>query len=147
MKMNMKTLLRILLRHPAVFRMLLSCREFPSRMKGRMQFYRDIRTYQKLNRTSFVLERKYIYPCLTDRYQNAGTEGPYFWQDLWCARLIAENDPPEHYDIGSRIDGFIAHLACFRENIHLIDVRPFDMNIPGVDFRQADATSLGGGIG
>lgn len=141
MKMN---LLKILFRNLGAFEILTLFREIPYQIKGRLQFNRDKKAYKKCNSTNFIVNYRYVYPCLTDRYKDAGTGGGYFWMDLWCARLIAENNPHEHYDIGSRLDGFIAHLASFRGNIHLIDIRALDMDIPGVAFKQEDATNLQG---
>ena len=46
-------------------------------------------------------------------------------------------------DIGSRIDGFVAHLLTFMP-VTLIDVRPLPASVPGLDFVCADATSLSG---
>ncbi len=43
-------------------------------------------------------------------------------------------------DIGSRVDGFVAHVASFRE-IEVFDVRPITTQIPGVVFKQADFMS------
>lgn len=119
----------------------------PRYIKGKKKFKKDIKLYTEMNRRdSLKIEKKYMYPCLTDYRNSAGRLGVYFWQDLWAARLIAKNSSEEdaHYDIGSRIDGFISHLASFRGNIHLIDIRPLDIQIPGVDFKQADATNLDG---
>lgn len=31
-----------------------------------------------------------------------------------------------HYDVGSRVDGFIAHLLTFNQKVCLIDIRPMD---------------------
>ena len=87
---------------------------------------------------------QYKFPCLLDRFAHAGSLGSYFWQDLWAAKKIYERNPKEHYDIGSRVDGFIGHLAAFRGNIKLIDIRPMENVIPGVEFVQADATDLNG---
>lgn len=81
-------------------------------------------------------------PQYGDRFENAGNLSPYFWQDLWAAKLVANNNPVKHYDIGSRVDGFIAHLASFRDNIVLIDIRPMESEIKGVKFFKADATNL-----
>ena len=50
--------------------------------------------------------------------------------------------PQKHFDIGSRIDGFIGNLATFHDDIVLIDVRPLDRYIPSVSFIQTDATNL-----
>ena len=115
------------------------------RIKGYIDYKKDYSLYQMKNKNErFRINRQYLYPILTERYADAGEIRSYFWQDLWAAKLIEREKPLIHHDIGSRIDGFVAHLASFRENIVLIDIRPFDMIIPGVDFIQADATSLEG---
>lgn len=86
-----------------------------------------------------------LYPCLHDRYEEGGTtNSDYFWQDLLVARHIYEASPNRHIDVGSRVDGFVAHVACFR-NIEVFDVRPVYTKIPGVTFHKAnlmDASSL-----
>jgi SAM-dependent methyltransferase len=77
-------------------------------------------------------------PCLHDRYEEGGsTKSEYFWQDLLVARWIFEAKPHRHVDVGSRVDGFVAHLASYRE-IEVFDVRPISTRIPGVVFKQAD---------
>ena len=77
-------------------------------------------------------------PCLHDRYAAGGaTTGEYFWQDLLVARAIYESNPIKHVDIGSRVDGFVAHLASFRD-CEVFDVRPISTFVPSVIFRQAD---------
>ncbi|WP_237416225.1 hypothetical protein [Helicobacter saguini] len=76
----------------------------------------------------------------------------YFVQDIWGARKVykermrrffdsLESGPKDsiesslrqssqklksfiHYDVGSRVDGFIAHLLTFNQNVCLIDIRP-----------------------
>ena len=106
---------------------------------------KDLKKYNELTpRTTMVYDEKYNKFCYSDKYAQAGEVRNYFWQDLWAARLIYQNNPVKHYDIGSRIDGFIAHLLTFRKDIVLIDVRPMEEKIPGVNFIQADATNLNG---
>ncbi|MGO9897024.1 MAG: DUF268 domain-containing protein [Bryobacteraceae bacterium] len=79
-----------------------------------------------------------FYPCLTDRYEEAGeASGAYFNQDLLVARRIFEANPRRHIDIGSRIDGFVAHVAVFRK-IEVIDVRPLRQMPGNISFLQAD---------
>lgn len=79
-----------------------------------------------------------ILPCLYDWYEEGGaTKNEYFLQDLHVARQIHLTNPLKHVDIGSRIDGFVAHVASFRE-IEVFDIRPVTALIPGVIFRQAD---------
>lgn len=82
------------------------------------------------------------YPCLTDREAGASSLGEYFWQDLFVARRILDANPRRHVDVGSRIDGFIAHLACVRV-VEVYDIRPLDARIPNVRFRQWDLTDGG----
>jgi SAM-dependent methyltransferase len=85
---------------------------------------------------------RHIYPILTDRESAAGTaRGHYFHQDLWAAKKIYEARPTEHIDIGSRVDGFIAHLLVFR-HVKIIDIRKLPDTVPGLTFIQADATNL-----
>lgn len=78
------------------------------------------------------------FPCMLDRYESAGSlPKHYFHQDLWAARKVYQNNPEHHIDVGSRIDGFIAHILTFRD-VEILDVRPMTSNISGITFRQAD---------
>lgn len=86
--------------------------------------------------TAFPLGR--AYPCLGDRSSASGTaRGHYFHQDLLVARRIHAGKSLRHIDVGSRLDGFVAHVAAFRE-IEVIDIRTPPRAIPNVTFRQAD---------
>ena len=76
-------------------------------------------------------------PILTEWDEAAGAMGAYFFQDLLVARWICEDSPKRHVDVGSRIDGFIGHLAVFRE-VEVIDIRPQPLVVPNVVFHQLD---------
>ncbi len=81
------------------------------------------------------------YPCFSDRFDKSGSMPlHYFYQDLYCARKLFKNNPHKHVDIGSRIDGFVAHAAVFRE-IEVIDIRDIKDKIPDVHFIRADLMS------
>ena len=81
---------------------------------------------------------RFSMPCLGDRYEASGnTRGHYFYQDLLVARRIFERNPVRHVDVGSRVDGFVAHVASFRE-IEVFDIRPLALAIPSIVFRQMD---------
>lgn len=92
------------------------------------------------------------HPCLADRAAPAGElDKHYFLQDLHAARLVLARRPARHIDVGSRVDGFVAHLAVFM-NVEALDVRPLVSPDPAITFRQADLTAddfdagrLGGG--
>lgn len=108
-------------------------RRFLRSFRGLPQFVRDWVKFRKgyTGRLSFM-------PCLHDRYEEGGTtKSEYFWQDLLVARMIFEARPENHVDVGSRVDGFVAHVASFRE-IEVFDVRPMTTQIPGVIFKQAN---------
>jgi hypothetical protein len=80
------------------------------------------------------------YPCLTDRLDKSGVaKGHYFHQDLLVAHLVYKSNPVRHMDVGSRVDGFVAHVAVFRE-IEVFDIRPIASNARNIIFHQKDIT-------
>jgi hypothetical protein len=81
-----------------------------------------------------------LVPALSDAHLESGVaKGHYFHQDLWAAREVFKRHPKRHIDVGSRIDGFVAHLLCFRE-VEVIDIRPLNSVVPGLTFVRADIT-------
>lgn len=82
------------------------------------------------------------YPVFWDRGDQAGSaRGHYFHQDLLVAREIFERQPRRHIDVGSRIDGFVAHVASFRD-VEVLDVRPLDSAVRGITPIQHDLMAL-----
>lgn len=79
-----------------------------------------------------------FFPMPADRFDNSGVaNGQYFHQDLLVANLVHEANPRRHVDVGSRVDGFVAHVAAFRE-IEVFDIRPLRSSSHNIIFRQAD---------
>lgn len=80
-----------------------------------------------------------IWPCLGERSAPAGnSHSAYFYQDLHVAQRIFLNNPKRHMDVGSRIDGFVAHVAAFRK-IFVLDIRPLNNDkLPNIDFTQCN---------
>jgi hypothetical protein len=77
-------------------------------------------------------------PCFHDREAFAGVAtGHYFHQDLLVARRIHERRPIKHVDVGSSVEGFVAHVAVFRE-IEVFDIRPIVNKTRGITFIQKD---------
>ncbi len=104
-------------------------------LRGLPRYLRDLAQFRRDYAGQFSL-----LPCLHDWDAEAGdTTSEYFWQDLLVARKICAANPKKHVDVGSRVDGFVAHLASFRE-IEIFDVRPMAACIPGVTFKQLDMT-------
>lgn len=79
------------------------------------------------------------YPILSDFTSPAGdAKGHYFHQDLLVASRIFQNRPQRHIDIGSRVDGFIAHVASFRL-VECIDIRNLQLSVhKNIRFLRAD---------
>lgn len=108
------------------------------------RFWRDLRAYRAKSAAAgvFHLEVRRIRPILHEFSDQAGAaSGHYFYQDLWAARKIFAAQPATHLDVGSRLDGFVAHLLTFMP-VTVIDIRPLQSTIEGLTFMQADATDL-----
>lgn len=84
----------------------------------------------------------FVFPIVTDYKDSAGVaSGHYFHQDLLVAQYIHENSPIRHIDIGSRIDGFVAHVASFRK-IEVFDIRTLkNLDHPNIEYSQVDLMS------
>lgn len=109
-----------------------------SNLLGLRFYYRDLNKLKKQrgNDLTFPFGKK--YPVLGERYAKSGTmQGHYFHQDLYVAHKIYENNPRRHIDIGSRTDGFVAHVAVFR-SIEIIDIREQNSKVNNITFLQAD---------
>ncbi len=117
----------------------------PFKASGKIhKFLSHLRKYNKLNtRKDFHASPNNFYFCLNDWDDQAGSLGVYFYQDLWAAKKIFALKPSEHFDIGSRVDGFIAHVLPFMP-LTMIDIRPLPEKVEGLKFIQADATNLEG---
>jgi hypothetical protein len=93
--------------------------------------------YKQFEKLGGVVTHKYA--IFIDYDDQAGSaSGDYFHQDLLVASFVHNNSPVRHIDIGSRIDGFVAHVASFRR-IDVMDVR--DLNATGhqnISFIKAD---------
>ena len=108
-------------------------------MRGLPHFFRNLSLLKKQKKFAvkeFPFGKSYY--GLDDRFsESGGANGHYFHQDLLVARRIHYNNPSIHVDVGSRIDGFVAHVASFRP-IEVFDIRPLSSEIPNVKFTQSD---------
>jgi len=82
-----------------------------------------------------------FHPMLNDSSEQAGiSKGHYFQQDLLVASYIYKSNPETHIDIGSRIAGFVAHVASFRK-IQIIDIRNLnEIGHENISFIKLDLT-------
>ena len=119
-------------------------RLFVRNMRGLPAFILDLKRYSRMNASNntFRVTFRDMYPILHDREAGAGTiGGHYFHQDLWAAKKVFSRHPHRHVDIGSRIDGFVAHVLVFVP-VTLVDIRPVESTLNGLTFIQDDATDL-----
>ena len=123
-------------------RLISLCREFgfdPIRTYkafiGIHQYIFDFIKYRVKSKNEKIL----LSPIFGDFNAEAGSaDGHYFWQDLLCAQWINHENPSNHLDIGSRVDGFIAHLLASRE-VTLVDVRPLTAEVPNLKIEIGSA--------
>lgn len=121
--------------------------QFRNALLGMRNFRRMKRTLKnQANGSTFkeVFPLGSGYPCYNDHNDNAGTAaGHYFHQDLIVARDIFKKAPIRHIDVGSSVNGFVSHVASFRE-IDVIDIRPLGSQINGINFVQKDVMEPAG---
>lgn len=110
---------------------------FFSRICDYPRFIKDLLCWKKLGGNINIL-----FPVVGEWRESSGMcKGHYFHQDLLVARLVFENNPQRHIDIGSRVDGFVAHVASFRE-IEVFDVRDLQIAHHRIKFRRTDLMAL-----
>jgi len=113
-----------------------------SRWRALPYYFRNIFLYSKLNKTSFRIKTLNLLPVLTDRFAKAGfIGGHYFFQDLWAANYLYDNNIREIIDIGSRIDGYIVHILSFCK-VTYIDIRDSESFHPNFVFKKGSIMEL-----
>lgn len=116
--------------------------KFINSVRGITFYFKDYKELkrQKGDDKKFIVRRN--FPILNERFESGGTaSGHYFHQDLYVASKIFENNPVKHVDIGSRVDGFAAHVAVFRE-IEIFDIRNIVNKVKNLIFKQQDMMQL-----
>ena len=79
---------------------------------------------------------------MDERFEEGGSaRGHYFHQDLLVAQRIFQLKPIIHLDIGSRVDGFVAHVASYRR-IEVLDLRPTIVKVENISFKTADIMKM-----
>lgn len=137
----------ILLHINAIFPFLYPMRSFFNGQifTGFYHYTKGLLKYRKadsLVHSGFPIQLRNTYPCLLDRYDKAGhIPRHYFWQDLWGAKKVFTSGVLRHYDIGSRLDGFIAHCLPFCEVV-MLDIRPLSIQIKNLQFQQTNCMDM-----
>lgn len=117
--------------------------EMVMKWRGIPSFICNLKEYRRTNTDpSLSFRWKNATPVLSDRYDHAGAaSGHYFWQDLWAAKYLFEKKRLHHVTVGSRIDGFVAHILPFCK-VTYIDIRPLLVNIEGLEHKQGSILHL-----
>lgn len=114
-------------------------------LRGLCMYIRDWSCYNREERrakSGFNIVWLDNFPCLLDRFESAGSLSKhYFYQDLWAATKVHDFKVSRHYDIGSRLDGFIAHCLPFCEVV-MLDVRPLPYKINNLIFQQVNCMNM-----
>jgi SAM-dependent methyltransferase len=102
-------------------------------MRALPHFVRNAIAYRRSQgQTPFALRFSELRYTSFDRFAGAGAaQGHYFFQDLWAARKLAQWQIRSHVDVGSRLDGFIAHILPFCD-VEYVDIRPLDIELQGL---------------
>jgi len=83
-----------------------------------------------------------LYYTTYEKYMPGGSVGGhYFLQDIWAAKKIYDADINQHVDIGSRIDGFVAHILPFC-HIEYVDIREIDSPFSNLIFKKGSILNL-----
>src|SRR5437868_1552752 len=107
------------------------------------KFYRkDLREIKRQLKDNKDFKLADNYPVLRERFEtNGDLKSHYFHEDLSVAQRVFENHPQRHVDVGSRVDGFVAHIATFRE-IEVFDIRPQQAVVRNIKFVTADFMNI-----
>ncbi len=118
-------------------------RKLINKFKALPIYFSNIYHYSKgIKKDALGLEfwklRFYTY----ERFSNAGSvSGAYFLQDIWAAKKVYESKVKLHVDVGSRIDGFVAHLLSYC-NVEYIDIRTMNSPFSNLVFKEGSILSL-----
>ncbi len=116
--------------------------QFPARPTDVFWFWKTYGQWQRAAPPEWRARLAELKPMLQDRHAPAGSaQGHYFLQDLWAAQRVWRLRPEEHVDVGSRVDGFVAHVASFCP-VKYVDIRPLRTGVPGLTGVQGSVCEL-----
>jgi SAM-dependent methyltransferase len=102
-------------------------------------FFSDLYKYNKISNSKEIAILA-LQPELFDKNSNAGIGNELFYQNSWAIRVILENYPKIHVDVGSETV-FLGMLSSLMK-VNAIDIRPFNVNLEGLNFKRGDILHL-----
>lgn len=113
------------------------------RWRGLWYFRRNLSEYRRRNRhpTFAFSPRDRLYRSYDRFSAGGGVPMHYFQQDLWAARWLSRRGVRDHVDVGSRVDGFVAHVLTFAA-VTFVDIRPLDADVRGLRLQQGSITAM-----
>lgn len=114
-----------------------------TKWKAIPHFIRNYVLYNRLLKgAKFKITPNNLFFSTYEKFQSAGVvKGHYFFQDIWAAENIFKSKVAQHVDVGSRIDGFIAHVLPFAK-VHYVDLRKINSKVRNLEFIQGSILSL-----
>ena len=118
-------------------------REVIYKWMGLPYFVSNLLVYKQSNQDSkFPVRLKNILYYSYERFHSGGTAtGHYFNQDLWAACIVYQRGIKRLIDLGSRVDGFVAHVLPYCE-VCVVDIRHIDVQVEGMTFVKATIEDL-----
>ena len=104
---------------------------------GFPRFFNQLANIKRLHDVEVIIK-----PCVHDAADAASSRlQEYFYQDLFVAQMVFDKSPAKLADVGSRVDGYVANVASFRE-ITVFDIRPLANTIKNVNFIIRDISKI-----
>jgi SAM-dependent methyltransferase len=134
-----------LLRRPAAWfsTLFFNPRDVVRTWRGMPYFVRNARAYRAADgEGTFRIRLGDVWYRSHDRFAAAGdVTYHYFHQDLWAARHLHGRGVRDHVDVGSRLDGFVAHVLPFCR-VQYVDIRPLSLETENFAFHAGSITEM-----
>jgi SAM-dependent methyltransferase len=104
------------------------------------KFWNDYAALSSQKLSTFSPSREHMYPCLGDDSATTPIEPIYYYQDTWAFGRIVARKPASHVDIGShhKYVGLLSRVLP----VTMVDIRPPDVPLEGLNFREGTITNL-----
>ncbi|MCP9808482.1 DUF268 domain-containing protein [Cyanobium sp. HWJ4-Hawea] len=84
-----------------------------------------------------------IFPCITDRFANAGSYSiAYLKMNSWALNQVKVISPPILFDVGSDLSGFVVPSSYFVNHVISSDIRNFSLPIDNISSIQLDLLNI-----